>query len=44
MVWYNLSGVHMTLRITRAMEAGIRDHIWTLGELPNTGTEKAKAE
>ena len=33
--WYNLCRVHMTLRVTPAMEAGIADHIWNLGELLN---------
>lgn len=25
--------VHQTLRVTPAMEAGVTDHVWTLGEL-----------
>jgi hypothetical protein len=25
--------VHQTLRVTPAMEAGLEDHVWTLGEL-----------
>jgi hypothetical protein len=31
--WYNLSRVHQTLRITPAMEAGLRDHLWTIEEM-----------
>jgi hypothetical protein len=31
--WYNMCRVHMTLRVTPAMEAGIADHIWSVGEL-----------
>jgi IS1 family transposase len=30
---YNLCRVHLTLRVTPAMEAGITDHVWSLGEL-----------
>lgn len=30
---YNLCRVHMTLRVTPAMDAGITDHVWSLGEL-----------
>jgi transposase-like protein/IS1 family transposase len=35
-VWfafYDFCRVHQTLRVTLAMEAGITDHIWTIGEL-----------
>jgi transposase-like protein/IS1 family transposase len=31
--YYNFCRVHKTLRVTPAMEAGITDHIWTIGEL-----------
>ncbi len=31
--WYNFCRVHMTLRVTPAMEAGIADHVWDLREL-----------
>lgn len=31
--YYNFCRVHMTLRVTPAMEAGITDHIWELEEL-----------
>jgi len=30
---YNFCRVHSSIRVTPAMEAGITDHIWTLGEL-----------
>lgn len=30
---YNFARVHQTLRVTPAMEAGIADHVWTLGEI-----------
>ena len=30
---YNLIGVHKTLRVTPAMEAGIADHIWEWREV-----------
>jgi hypothetical protein len=33
--FYNFCGVHNTLRVTPAKEAGITDHIWTLRELHN---------
>jgi len=31
--FYNFCGVHSTLRVTTAMEAGITDHVWGLEEL-----------
>jgi IS1 family transposase len=31
--YYNFCRVHQSLRVTPAMEAGITDHVWTLGEL-----------
>jgi len=31
--YYNFCRVHKSLRVTPAMEAGITDHIWELGEL-----------
>jgi hypothetical protein len=31
--YYNFCRVHQTLRVTPAMEAGLSDHVWTLGEL-----------
>jgi IS1 family transposase len=30
---YNFCRVHQTLRVTPAMEAGIANHVWTIGEL-----------
>lgn len=30
---YNFARVHMTLRVTPAMEAGLCDHVWTLEEI-----------
>jgi hypothetical protein len=31
--WYNFVRVHGTLRVTPAMQAGIADHVWEVGEL-----------
>lgn len=31
--WYNFVRVHSSLRVTPAMEAGLSDHVWTIGEL-----------
>lgn len=31
--YYNFCRVHQTLRVTPAMEQGLTDHIWTIGEL-----------
>ncbi len=31
--WYNFGRIHMTLRVTPAMEAGITDHAWSVREL-----------
>ncbi|HKV93693.1 MAG TPA: IS1 family transposase [Candidatus Angelobacter sp.] len=31
--FYNFCRVHKTLRVTPAMEAGITDHVWSIGEL-----------
>jgi transposase-like protein/IS1 family transposase len=33
MAWYNFCRVHQTLRVTPAMEAGLTDHVWSIGEL-----------
>jgi IS1 family transposase len=30
---YNFGRVHKTLRVTPAMEAGVRDHVWTMEEI-----------
>jgi IS1 family transposase len=32
-MYYNFCKIHQTLRITPAMEAGLSDHVWTLGQL-----------
>jgi len=31
--WYNFCRVHRTIRVTPAMQAGIADHVWEIGEL-----------
>jgi hypothetical protein len=30
---YNFAGVHQTLRVTPAMEAGLADHVWAIEEI-----------
>jgi hypothetical protein len=30
---YNFCRIHMSLRVTPAMEAGISDHVWNIEEL-----------
>ena len=32
-MYYNFGKVHQTLRVTPAMEAGLSDHVWSLGEI-----------
>ncbi len=32
--YYNFCRLHRTIRIAPAMEAGITDHVWDVGELP----------
>jgi IS1 family transposase len=32
-MYYNFGRVHQTLRITPAMEAGIANHVWSIGEI-----------
>jgi hypothetical protein len=32
-VHYNIAGIHPTLRVTPAVEAGVADHVWTLEEI-----------
>jgi hypothetical protein len=32
-IFHNFGGVHKTMRVTPAMEAGIADHVWTLEEI-----------
>jgi len=34
---YNLCRVHEALRVTSAMQLGVTDHIWTIGELVDAG-------
>jgi IS1 family transposase len=31
--WYNLCRIHLTLRVTPAMAAGISDHVWSIDDL-----------
>jgi hypothetical protein len=31
--YYNFCRRHQTLRVTPAMESGLTDHVWTIGEL-----------
>jgi len=35
--WYNMCRVHLTLRVTPAMEAGLTDHVWSIEELLREG-------
>lgn len=32
-MWYNFGRIHMTLRVTPAMEAGVSDHVWTVAKI-----------
>jgi IS1 family transposase len=32
-MFYNFARIHQTLRVTPAMEAGVADHVWTIGEI-----------
>jgi hypothetical protein len=32
-VFYNFTKVHKTLRVTPAMQAGLRDHVWSMEEI-----------
>lgn len=49
-MFYNFCRVHMTLRVTPAMEAGLTDHVWSLEELcvlmpkPTVKTSTIEAE
>jgi IS1 family transposase len=40
---YNFCRVHMTLRVTPAMEAGLTDHVWTVEELIGAALDAADA-
>jgi hypothetical protein len=31
--YYNFVRIHKSLRVTPAMESGVTDHVWTVGEL-----------
>jgi hypothetical protein len=30
---YNFCRIHLTLRVTPAMEAGVTDHVWSIEEI-----------
>ena len=32
-VWYNWTRIHMTLRVTPAMEAGLTNHMWSMADV-----------
>jgi len=32
-MFYNFARIHMSLRVTPAMEAGISDHVWSMAEI-----------
>lgn len=34
-MYYNFCRIHQTLRVTPAMEAGITDHVWDIGDILN---------
>jgi hypothetical protein len=36
---YNFCRVHETLRITPAMQLGVTDHVWTIGELADAALD-----
>lgn len=35
--FYNFCRVHKTLRVAPAIEAGMADHVWSVGDLLNIG-------
>jgi IS1 family transposase/lambda repressor-like predicted transcriptional regulator len=40
MMWYNFARIHLSLRVTPAMEAGVADHVWSAKEIATlTDTE-----
>lgn len=41
--YYNLCRVHQSLRVTPAMESGLTDHVWEIGELLGTGARRKAA-
>ena len=40
-VWYNFIRIHKTLRVTPAMEAGLSDAVWDMGDLVRIMDERA---
>jgi hypothetical protein len=34
-MYYNFCRIHQSLRLTPAMEAGVTDHVWSIGEVIN---------
>lgn len=32
-MYYNFGRVHMSLRVTQAMEAGVANHVWSVAEI-----------
>ena len=32
-MYYNFCRIHQSLRVTPAMEAGVADHVWEIGEI-----------
>ena len=32
-MYYNFCRIHQSLRVTPAMEAGVADHVWDIGEI-----------
>jgi hypothetical protein len=41
---YNFCRVHETLRVTPAMQLGVTDHIWTIGELVEAALDGVVSE
>jgi hypothetical protein len=41
---YNFCRVHETLRVTPAMQLGVADHIWSIGELVDAALEGVVSE
>ncbi len=44
MAHYNLCRVHETIRMTPAMQLGVTDHIWDIGELIEAATSDHEPE
>lgn len=32
-MYYNFARIHSSLRVTPAIQAGVADHVWSLGEI-----------